>query len=520
MISTHKKERIVHILNHLGLSLLHYLIHSLSLTVLLTTTTILDFLVTTRTPTSAQFPALIRIFAATWRNLSIIIVITTTIIVIITMPRREVRYEVDHTQTKAIILSNLHQFFLTTPDYSKFRTSQIFDIIFERVYIPTRTELVNAFYELIDAGVVPELKGTRMDKKERRKKREVLKERIRKKRGERANRVFPGVPWRKGGRPKRSLGEIRKAWLKNTQMGAVKNWGSGKREGRGAGIEDGSQSPPLPRAGAGLKKRYPVIRRASRTEPHCIQSSPTPPPSDCIPPETALQASIHLSNKPRHRTTVSYKDQRELLEAMHKLCLHSSFEFCKFRLRLDLTRNISDPAPFQLETLIKAIVTAWNTGKFDGSYINEDIGFGSGNAFWRAGWVAVARLYKWPMTNRRLLSILQTGEEFLDALLDERRVDMAGVLYEKAEAMVRCVSKAGSVRETGSEESSGAEAEVEVEIDPELESERETDSQVESEEAGELDGGMRVEIDAEPAARNSDSSDTETEGVSLVGYIG
>jgi len=502
----------VHILNHLGLSFLHYLIHSLPLTVLLTTTTIPDFLVTTRT----QFPALIRNFATAWRNLSTIIVITTTIIVTITMPRRKVRYEVDHTQTKAIILSNLHQFFLTTPNYSKFRTSQIFDIIFERVYIPTRTELVNAFYELIDAGMVPELKGIRMDKKERRKKREVLKERMRIRRGERANRVFPGVPWRKGGRPKRSLGEIRKAWLKNTQMGAVKNWGSGKREGRRAGVQDGSQSPSLPRAGAGPKKRYPVIRRASRTKPHCIQSSPTPPPSDCMPPETALQASIHLSNKPRHRTTVSYKDQRELLEAMHKLCLHSSFEFCKVRLRLDLTRNISDPAPFQLETLIKAIVTAWNTGKFDGSYINEDIGFGSGNAFWRAGWVAVARLYKWPMTNRRLLSILQTGEEFLDALLDERRVDMAGVLYEKAEAMVRCASKGGGARETGSEVRSGAEAEME--IDPEAGSERETNGRVESEGTGKLDGGMRVEIDAEPAARNSDSSDTETEGVSLVGY--
>ena len=366
--------------------------------------------------------------------------------------------------------------------------------------------------------MVPELEGIRRDKKERRQKHKVLKERMRIKRGERANRVFPGVPWRKSGRPKRSLGEIRKAWLKNTQMGAVKNWGSGKREGRRAGVEDGSQSPPSPRAGAGLKKRYPVIRRPSRTKPHCIQSSPTPPPSDCIPPETALQASIHLSNKPRHRTTVSYKDQRELLEAMHKLCLHSSFEFCKFRLRLDLTRNISDPAPFQLETLIKAIVTAWNAGKFDGSYINEDIGFGSGNAFWRAGWVAVARLYKWPMTNRRLLSILQTGEEFLDALLDERRVDMAGVLYEKAEAMVRCASKGGSMGETGSEAQSGAEAETET--DPESESEREADGQVESEEAGKLDGGIRVEIDAEPATRNSDSSDTEAEGVSLVGYKG
>jgi len=362
--------------------------------------------------------------------------------------------------------------------------------------------------------MVPELKGIRMGKKER-KKREILKERIRIRRGGGANRAFPGVPWRKGGRPKRSLGEIRKAWLKNTQMGIVKNWGSGKRRHR-ASAEDGSQSPPLPRAGAGSKKKFPIIRRVSRTKPQCLQSSPTPPPSGCMPPETAPQASIHLSNKPRHRATVSYKDQRELLEAMHKLCLHSSFEFCKFRLRLDLTRNIGDPAPFQLETLIKAIVTAWNTGKFDGSYINEDIGFGSGNAFWRAGWVAVARLYKWPMTNRRLLSILQTGEEFLDALLDERRVDMAGVLYEKAEAMVKCVSKEGSAKETGLEVRSGAEAEME--IDPEPESERETDGQVGSEEAGKLDSGMRVEIDAESAARNSDSSDTETEGVSLVVY--
>jgi len=377
---------------------------------------------------------------------------------------------------------------------------------------------MNAFYELINAGMVPELKGIRMDKKERRKKREVLKERMKIRLGGRANRVFPGVPWRKGGKPGGSLGEIRKAWLKNTQMGIVRNWGGGKGGCHRAGVEDGSQSPPLPRAGARSKKRFPIIRRVSRTKPQCIQSSPAPPPSDCMPPETALQPSIHLSNKPRYRATVSYKDQRELLEAMHKLCLHSSFEFCKFRLRLDLTRNIADPAPFQLETLIKAIVTAWNTGKFDGSYINEDIGFGSGNAFWRAGWVAVARLYKWPMTNRRLLSILQTGEEFLDALLDERRVDMAGVLYEKAEAMVRCASKEGSVGETRSEVRPRAEAEMEIDLEPE--SERETDGQVEREEAGKLDSGMRVEVDAEPPTRNSDSSDTETEGVSLVGYKG
>ncbi|KAG0634958.1 hypothetical protein HOY80DRAFT_1004749 [Tuber brumale] len=434
------------------------------------------------------------------------------------MPSRKVCHEADHAQTKAIVLSNLHWFFLTIPNYSKFRTGQIFDMIFDRAYIPTRTELVNAFYELIDAGMVPELRGIREDEKKRRKKHEVLKERMRIRREERENRVFPRVLRREGEWPRRSLGEVRKAWLKNTQMRVVKNWGSSKSESHRASVEDGSQSPPLPRAGAGSKKRHPTIRQASGTKPHCAQS-PTLPPADCIPPETVLQASTHLSNKPRHRTTVSYKDQRGLLEAMHKLCLHSSFEFCKFRLRLDLTRNIGDPTPFQLETLIKAIVSAWNTGKFDGSYIDEDIGFGSGNAFWRAGWVAVARLYKWPMTNRRLLSILQTGEEFLDALLDERRVGMAGALYEKAEAMVRCASEESYAKETGEEVRSGAETEMEVDL--ERESTGEADNRVCSEEADELDNVAQAEIDAEPAATSSDSSsDTEAQGVSLVGYEG
>ncbi|KAG0137062.1 hypothetical protein HOY82DRAFT_535711 [Tuber indicum] len=418
------------------------------------------------------------------------------------MPRRNAYHEADHAQTKAIVLSNLHWFFLAIPNYSKFRTDQIFDLIFDRAYVPTRTELVNAFYELIDAGMVPELKGIRVDEKKRRKKHEVLKERVRIRREERGNRVL----WRKGEWSRRSLGEIRKAWLKNTQKRAAKNRGSGRGESHRASVEDGSQSPPLPRAGDGSKRRRPTIRQASRTKPHCVQS-PTPPSADCIPPET--------TQKPRHRTTVSYRDQRDLLEAMHKLCLHSSFEFCKFRLRLDLTRNIGDPTPFQLETLIKAIVTAWNTGKFDGSYIDEDIGFGSGNAFWRAGWVAVARLYKWPMTNRRLLSILQTGEEFLDALLDERRVDMASALYEKAEAMVRYASEESYVKETGSEVRSGAATEMEADL--ELEPKREADSRAWSKGADELDSVVQ----AEPAAADSDSSgDTEGQRVSLVGYEG
>lgn len=155
------------------------------------------------------------------------------------------------------------------------------------------------------------------------------------------------------------------------------------------------------------------------------------------PPETA-QVRKRARNITRLRSSISYKNQRELLEHMHRLCLYSCFDFCKIRLEHDITRDIDDPISslLGLSPLINVIINAWNSGKLDPSLIDEDVGFGSGNAFERAGCVVDSMIYKSEMSDRRLLSVLQAGEELIDALLDEPRLKRADFVYEKAEKLI------------------------------------------------------------------------------------
>lgn len=123
---------------------------------------------------------------------------------------------------------------------------------------------------------------------------------------------------------------------------------------------------------------------------------------------------------------------------MHRLCLYSCFDFCKIRLEHDITRDVDDPISslLGLSPLITVIINVWNSGKLDPSLIDEDVGFGSGNAFERAGCVVDSMIYKSEMSDRRLLSVLQAGEELMDALMDEARLKRAGSIYEKAEKLI------------------------------------------------------------------------------------
>lgn len=45
-------------------------------------------------------------------------------------------------------------------------------------------------------------------------------------------------------------------------------------------------------------------------------------------------------------------------------------------------------------------------------------------------------IYKSEMSDRRLLSVLQAGEELMDALLDEARLKRADSIYERAEKLI------------------------------------------------------------------------------------
>lgn len=124
---------------------------------------------------------------------------------------------------------------------------------------------------------------------------------------------------------------------------------------------------------------------------------------------------------------------------MHRLCLYSCFTFCKTVLKHDITRNIDDPIRsfLDLPTLIAAIISSWNSGRLDPALISEDAGFGSGNAFERAGCVVDAMVWKNEMGDRRLLSVLQAGEELVGALLDEERLERADGIYKRAERMIK-----------------------------------------------------------------------------------
>lgn len=143
-------------------------------------------------------------------------------------------------------------------------------------------------------------------------------------------------------------------------------------------------------------------------------------------------------NITRLRSSVPYKNQREILESMHRLCLYSCFDFCKINLKHDITRDVDDPISslLGLSSLISVIIHVWNSGKLDSSLIDEDVGFGSGNAFERASCVVDSMIYKSEMSDRRLLSVLQAGEELMDALLDEARLKRADSIYERAEKLI------------------------------------------------------------------------------------
>lgn len=123
---------------------------------------------------------------------------------------------------------------------------------------------------------------------------------------------------------------------------------------------------------------------------------------------------------------------------MHRLCLYSCFDFCKIHLKHDITRDVDDPISslLGLSSLISVIINVWNSGKLDPSLIDEDVGFGSGNAFERASCVVDSMIYKSEMPDRRLLSVLQAGEELMDALLDEARLKRADSIYERAEKLI------------------------------------------------------------------------------------
>ncbi|KAL7273900.1 hypothetical protein RUND412_003209 [Rhizina undulata] len=168
-------------------------------------------------------------------------------------------------------------------------------------------------------------------------------------------------------------------------------------------------------------------------------TTPARSKSSVRPPKTILRPHRpESSTSSRLRTSVSYADQRSLLEEMYRLCLDSSFAFCKHQLKLDLTRNVTDPSRsgMRLETLIDGIIGSWNFGDIDHGIIDEDVGFGSGNAFARAACVVDAVIYRMEVSDRRLLSILQAGEEFLGALRDKEAGEKADAVYKRAEALI------------------------------------------------------------------------------------
>lgn len=89
-----------------------------------------------------------------------------------------------------------------------------------------------------------------------------------------------------------------------------------------------------------------------------------------------------------------------------------------------------------LSALIEAIIAAYNSGTLSPELIDEEAGFGPGNAFERAGCVVDAVVWRGPMGDRRLLSVLQAGEEIVAALKDAERVVRVDALYRRAERLI------------------------------------------------------------------------------------
>ncbi|KAH0603407.1 uncharacterized protein H6S33_007729 [Morchella sextelata] len=208
----------------------------------------------------------------------------------------------------------------------------------------------------------------------------------------------------------------------------------GRRRSRGSGRRSGSLAsiPPPP-------------------PPPPLLLLPPPPPG---PPPRPHSHSTCSSTASHPDTTIPLSEQRALLSALHRACLYACFTFCKHTLRLDITRNIDDPVASQvcLSALVEAIIAAYNSGTLAPELIDEEAGFGPGNAFERAGCVEDAVVWRGPMGDRRLLSVLQAGEEIVAALRDGERVVRVDALYRRAERLIGEAAGAGAEAKAKGEE--------------------------------------------------------------------
>lgn len=71
--------------------------------------------------------------------------------------------KVNRATAKDIVLCNVKRFLSSTPSYPSLSIQKIFDIVARGITqrIATRCQVGSIFYELIDSGKVPQLKGIR-----------------------------------------------------------------------------------------------------------------------------------------------------------------------------------------------------------------------------------------------------------------------------------------------------------------------------------------------------------------------